>query len=111
AQYPMTKADLFAVFMEVCLALNRSNGLMGMINQHSWMFNSQFELFRTNLIDNFSFNSVLHLGSGLFDELNGEVVQSVVFILNKCSKKIKPNFYRFINCEINHIKNEFLKNR
>lgn len=81
AKYPKSKSDLFAVFMEVCLALNTKNGLMGMINQHSWMFLSSFEQLRADVINNYSIENMLHLGPRTFEELSGEVVQSTAFVL------------------------------
>lgn len=111
AQYPMTKADLFAVFMEVCLALNRSNGLMGMINQHSWMFLSSFENYRTHLLLNQTIQSMLHLGPRTFEELSGEVVQSTAFVLeNRTPQNAKGSYYRLVDYKSNNEKEEqFLK--
>ncbi|MDM1369035.1 BREX-1 system adenine-specific DNA-methyltransferase PglX [Myroides marinus] len=107
AQYPMTKADLFAVFMEVCLALNRSNGLMGMINQHSWMFLSSFENYRTHLLLNQTIQSMLHLGPRTFEELSGEVVQSTAFVLeNRTPKDAKGSYYRLVDYKSNNEKEE-----
>jgi len=81
--YPLSKSDLFAVFMESTLAMNVANGFMGMINQHSWMFLSSYEKLREHLLKNCSIQSMLHLGPRTFEELSGEVVQSTAFILNK----------------------------
>lgn len=107
AQYPMTKADLFAVFMEVCLALNHSNGLMGMINQHSWMFLSSFEKYRTHLLLNQTIQSMLHLGPRTFEELSGEVVQSTAFVLeNRTPKNAKASYYRLVDYKSNNEKEE-----
>ena len=59
AKYPMTKSDLFAVFMEVCLHLNLPDGLMGMINQHSWMFLSSYEKLRAEILENYYISNML----------------------------------------------------
>jgi hypothetical protein len=79
--YPMTKSDLFAVFMEVCLGFTFKRGLMGMINQHSWMFLSSFKKLRAEIISNYHISSMLHLGPRTFEELSGEVVQSTTFVI------------------------------
>ncbi|MCU4173934.1 BREX-1 system adenine-specific DNA-methyltransferase PglX [Carboxylicivirga sp. N1Y90] len=81
SHYPKTKSDLFAVFMEVCLGLNSSKGLMGMINQHSWMFLSSYEKLRDDILSNYEIINMLHLGPRTFEELSGEVVQSTAFVL------------------------------
>ena len=49
AKYPRSKSDLFAVFMERALELTASKGIMGMVNQHAWMFLSSYEVLREHL--------------------------------------------------------------
>ena len=77
--YPISKSDLFAVFMEVCTNRNPKAGLMGMINQHSWMFLSSYEKLRENVLDNFTISNMLHLGSRLFEELSALIIYSKFF--------------------------------
>ncbi|MCB0524506.1 MAG: BREX-1 system adenine-specific DNA-methyltransferase PglX [Lewinellaceae bacterium] len=96
AHYKLSKSDLFAVFMEVCLALNVKGGLMGMINQHSWMFLSTFEKLREHLLLNYLICNMLHLGPRVFEELSGEVVQSTAFVLSKSNKEASGTFYRLV---------------
>lgn len=81
--YPDSKADLFACFMERCLDFTVDDGLMGMINQHSWMFLSSYEKLRIKLIENHKIDTLVHLGPRAFEEIGGEVVQSVAFVLQK----------------------------
>lgn len=78
--YELSKSDLFAVFMEVCMDLTVDNGLMGMINQHSWMFLSSYEKLRTRFMESYWLRDMLHLGPRTFEELSGEVVQSTAFV-------------------------------
>jgi type II restriction/modification system DNA methylase subunit YeeA len=54
-----------------------------MINQHSWMFLSSFEKLRKKIIENERIDSLVHLGPRAFEEIGGEVVQSVAFVLQK----------------------------
>lgn len=79
--YPDTKRDLFAAFIERCNAFTVYQGFYALINQHSWMFTNDFFDFRIKFIDNQQLQSVVHLGAGLFDEISGEVVQSVSFVV------------------------------
>lgn len=44
--YPVSKADLFAVFIEKCGQMTKENGYQAMITQQSWMFLSSFEKLR-----------------------------------------------------------------
>ncbi|MBO7636703.1 MAG: BREX-1 system adenine-specific DNA-methyltransferase PglX [Paludibacteraceae bacterium] len=80
--YSKSKADLFAVFMEVAIDRLADYGKYGMINMHSWMFLSSFEELRCSLLDNQNIDSLLHLGPRTFDELSGEVVQNAAFIIS-----------------------------
>lgn len=82
--YKKSKLDLFAVFMELDKIYVRNNGFMSIINQHGWMFLSSFEKLRDDIINNKSIYSMLHLGAKAFEEIGGEVVQSVSFIARKC---------------------------
>lgn len=81
--YVKSKADLFAVFMDVAFERLAQNGKYGMINMHSWMFLSSFEQLRKSLLANSHIESLLHLGPRTFDELNGEVVQNAAFVICK----------------------------
>lgn len=78
--YPNSKSDLFAVFME--LSLLKQGGYLAMINQHSWMFLSSYDKLREKVLQSQTITSMLHLGPRAFEEINGEVVQSVAFVLN-----------------------------
>lgn len=100
-KYPLSKSDLFAVFMEVCLSLNVSKGLMGMINQHSWMFLSSYEKLREYIIDNYGILNMLHLGPRTFEELSGEVVQSTAFVLENGKGIQSGTYYRLIDYKNN----------
>ncbi|WP_342567782.1 BREX-1 system adenine-specific DNA-methyltransferase PglX [Psychrobacillus sp. FSL K6-4046] len=78
--YPDSKSDLFASFMEVNHYL-KQNSFYAAINQHSWMFLSSFEKLREKVIKTKFIDSMLHLGPRAFEEIGGEVVQSTAFVL------------------------------
>ena len=50
SNYPDSKSDLFAMFMERSLELAHKSGLVGMITMQSWMFLSSFEGLRAKII-------------------------------------------------------------
>lgn len=79
--YPDSKSDLFAVFIERCAQMDKRGGYQAMITQHAWMFLSSFEQLRKKLIANEQVVSLAHLGVGTFEDLNSKVVQSVAFVL------------------------------
>lgn len=82
SNYPDSKSDLFAVFMERCRQMAVNNGFQAMITQHSWMFLSSFEKLRTKLLT-VDIVNMAHLGARAFEEIGGEVVQTTSFIIRK----------------------------
>lgn len=80
--YPESKSDLFAVFIEKCSVMTNINGYQAMITQHAWMFLSSFEKLRNKLLMSNIVNMV-HLGARAFEEISGEVVQTTSFIIRK----------------------------
>ena len=81
--YEDSKTDLFSIFMCVGLDALVEKGKLGMINMQSWLFLSSFEDLRTRLLSNYNIESLLHLGARTFDELSGEVVQNVSFVISQ----------------------------
>lgn len=82
--YPDSKTDLFAVFIERCGKMIMENGYQAMITQHAWMFLSSYEKLRY-LIQEKNIINMSHLGSRAFEEINGEVVQTTTFIKRESS--------------------------
>lgn len=92
--YSESKADLYAVFIEKCGILSRS--YISMITQHSWMFLSTFEGLRTKILK-MDFVSMAHLGARAFEEISGEVVQTVAFIQRSSDiSKYKGGYSRLV---------------
>ncbi len=86
--YPDSKADLFAVFIERCNKMLSKNGIQSMITMHSWMFLASFEQLRNKLLGQTIVN-MIHLGARAFEEIGGEVVQTTGFTI---AKKRIPNY-------------------
>ena len=80
--FPDSKADLFAVFIERCGQMAKKNGYQAMITQHAWMFLSSFEKLRTKLLA-VDIVNMAHLGTRAFEEIGGEVVQTTSFVIRK----------------------------
>lgn len=60
--YPDTKADMFAIFIELMLRQVREHGRVGVITMESWMFLPSFEKMRKNILDNYFISSLGHFG-------------------------------------------------
>lgn len=92
--YPDSKADMFAVFMEQCKYMLRSYGYQAMITMHAWMFLSSFEKLRAKILHIDTVN-LIHLGAHAFEEIGGEVVQTAAFVFrNSKIKELKGVYER-----------------
>jgi len=80
--YPDSKSDLFAVFIERCNQMVALKGYQAMITQHAWMFLSSFENLRDKLLLIDTVN-MIHLGARAFEEIGGEVVQTTSFVFRR----------------------------
>lgn len=91
--YPNSKNDLFAMFMEQCEHLSLEKGYYGMITQQAWMFLSSFQKMRTKLVGNTTIINMANLGARAFEEIGGEVVQTTTFIFSKGFKESYQGSY------------------
>ena len=93
--YPISKTDMFSIFMQKGLDLLNKDGILAMINQHSWMFLQSFEELRKYLISNTKFINMIHLGANAFGQGDvGTIVQTVAFVMNKTDKRQQTKFVR-----------------
>ena len=93
--YPNSKSDLFAVFIEKCHDFCNEKGFVAMITQQSFMFLSTFEKLRVELINNHTIINMAHLGAHAFEEIGGEVVQATTFVnKNNLIENYKSTFHR-----------------
>ena len=104
--YPDSKSDLFAVFIERCGEMVRKNGYQAMITQHAWMFLSSYEKLRAKLQTVDTVN-MAHLGARAFEEIGGEVVQTTSFVMRKSHvEKYKGTYCRLIEAKTQKEKEE-----
>lgn len=97
SNYPDSKSDLFATFMERALKLCIKRGLMAMINMQSWMFLSSYEKLRAKLLSDTMILSMVHLGERAFDSIGGAVVSTTAFVIeNDHSVNHKGTFIRLV---------------
>ena len=95
--YPDSKSDLFAVFIEKCGTMLNKRGYQAMITQHAWMFLSSYEKLRAKLLACDTIN-MAHLGARAFEEIGGEVVQTTSFVFrNTHTKNYKSTYCRLID--------------
>lgn len=79
-QYPKSRADLYAMFIERCGQLSIPAGFFSMITMHGWMFLSTFEKLRRELLLENHIVTMAHLGERAFDSIGGAVVSTAAFV-------------------------------
>lgn len=89
--YPMTKADLFAVFMEKMIEMTKDNARMGCITMEAWMFLSTYEKLRHYILNKYSIVSLSHFGWHII----GIAFGTAMLVLEK-SKNIKIGEYSYL---------------
>lgn len=97
-EYPDSKTDMFAVFIERCQKYIFRYGYQAMITQHAWMFLSGYENLREKLLRRITICNMVHLGARGFDEIAGEVVQTTSFVFrNLPTENYKGIYLRLLN--------------
>ena len=92
--YPNTKSDLFAVFIEAMLDMVKPEARMGCITMESWMFLSSYEKLRNKLLEDYSIVSLAHFGWHII----GIAFGTASIILEK-SKNIKIGEYSYLTID------------
>ena len=96
--YPDSKSDLFAMFIERNLELAVKKGAVAMITMQSWMFLSSYEKLRNSILDKHTIISMAHLGARAFDSIGGEVVSTTAFVLeNAHHPEYKGAYVRLVD--------------
>jgi phage anti-repressor protein len=100
--YPNSKSDFFAMFIERDLDLAIEKGMVAMITMQSWMFLSSFEKLRGSILDERTILSMAHLGPRAFDSIGGEVVSTTAFVIENAQRpEYKGAYIRLVDgsCE------------
>ncbi|BCW66055.1 hypothetical protein NicSoilB4_08180 [Arthrobacter sp. NicSoilB4] len=80
-EYPDSKADLFAMFIERCLNTCLRFGAVSMITMQGWLFLTTYTNLRSRVSANSGVHSLAHFGTRAFDSIGGEVVATAAFTL------------------------------
>ena len=92
--YPDTKSEMYAAFIERCIDFTEDDGYLAMITIHSWMFISSFKNLRDKLLKTGSLVNMLHTGPATFSDLSSFNVLSTSFVLKKSKLDIETCFIR-----------------
>ncbi|CRY79598.1 BREX-1 system adenine-specific DNA-methyltransferase PglX [Yersinia intermedia] len=111
-QFPDSKSNLFAMFMQHAFSLLKENGFNAQVNMQSWMFLSSYEALRSWLLDNKTFITMAHLGARAFGQISGEVVQTTAWVIkNIHTENYQPVFFRLIEGSEEQKKNALFKQK
>lgn len=92
-EYEEGKADLATVFVQMMAERTVKNGSYAFIIPPSWMFLSNFEKLRKNIIENNSIQSLLHLSRGVF---GADFGASSAVIQNAANKEARGTYFRLV---------------
>ena len=81
SNYPLSKADLFSVFIEKGYNMIKDNRFNCMVTMQSWMFLSHFEKFRKDLLSKSIIINLLHMDNGVM----GIAFGTASFVVRKWS--------------------------
>ncbi|WP_264186691.1 BREX-1 system adenine-specific DNA-methyltransferase PglX [Gordonia sp. WA4-43] len=70
------------MFLERGLEIACSGASVAMVTKHQWMFIDSYKRFRANFPSVSNLSSLVHLGTGAFDSISGEIVQAAAFIMD-----------------------------
>ncbi|NLL65329.1 MAG: BREX-1 system adenine-specific DNA-methyltransferase PglX, partial [Clostridiaceae bacterium] len=93
--YPLTKSDLFSVFIEKGNKMTRLNGFNCMVTMQSWMFLKSFEGMRRDILVNYTITSLLHLDNMVL----GIAFGTAVAVLRKSVLKGFKGLYHHVKWE------------
>lgn len=94
-QFPDSKSDLFAMFIERGFQWCKPSGFNSMVTMQSWMFLSSYEGMREKLLAKRTISNFTQIGYNSFPEINSKVAQACAFCIWKVS--IKEFRCRYIN--------------
>ncbi|KGT47957.1 BREX-1 system adenine-specific DNA-methyltransferase PglX [Acinetobacter sp. HR7] len=97
-QFPDSKSDLFAMFIERGFNWCKDSGFNSMVTMQSWMFLSSYEAMREKILQDRTIQTMAHLGARAFPEISGEVVQATAFVMQGTYLNgFKPVFFRLVD--------------
>lgn len=107
--YPTSKGDLCIAFFLRCIELVSDKGIVGIVNQTSWMFLSSYPEVRKKVLEENNLIEIVDLGSNSFFDINGEKTNVALTILSKEQPLADVKFLKF-NFLTLELKEQYLTN-
>lgn len=94
--YLAGKADLACAMLLRCLELCSPEGHIATVSPQYWLFLGRYEAFRRSMLRNASFGAVVKLGTGAFETITGEVVNTCLTIV----QRRRPTDVNFVSIDV-----------
>jgi type II restriction/modification system DNA methylase subunit YeeA len=91
--YPLSKSDLYAIFLERSVKLTSTSGYSALVAMQSWMFLSTYANLREAIFAGGTITALAHLGPGAFDTISGEIVQTAAVVLERGARPKKRGVF------------------
>ena len=94
--YYDTRYDIYAAFIIRCLGMKTSTGFVALITQNSFLYALCFDKLRAELLEQTNIVNAVHLGPRAFEDISGEVVQTIATIFMSKITDFKSKFIRLV---------------
>lgn len=81
--YPDANCDMCVSFFDAIYKMLKPSGICGIVSQNSWMHLKTFKKIREKITSQYCIYKIVNLGSGAFQDLNGEKSNVSLLILGK----------------------------
>lgn len=103
--YPNSKSDLFAMFIERGLLLTKNRGFCALITIQNWLFINSFETLRKSILKTCHFSTLVKIGFNSFPELNSKFALASACVLEKSVKDSVGVYFDLNNSPLSADKN------
>lgn len=97
--FPLSKADLYAMFLERCTELVHASGYAALVAMQSWMFLSTYANLRESIFGDGTIATLAHFGPGAFDTISGEIVQTAAVVIQSGSRAKQRGIFLDVTAE------------
>lgn len=94
--YYDTRYDIYAAFIVRCLGMKASTGFVALITQNSFLYALCFDKLRAELLEQTNIVNAVHLGPHAFEDISGEVVQTIATIFMSKITDFKSKIIRLV---------------
>ncbi|MGZ3809495.1 MAG: BREX-1 system adenine-specific DNA-methyltransferase PglX, partial [Bacteriovorax sp.] len=91
-EFPDSKGDLFACFIERTLELVKSKGFNALVVMQAWLFIDSYKELREKIILKNSFENLIQIGFNSFPELNSKFALAAAHVIRKDIYDIIGNY-------------------